>query len=109
MLASLAVLAAAAALPASLVRLGPDEHAQVSATTGNDEHDGLPAQDGTSASEQDDDLDEGQDGLDGVVAVIEIQTHTFVPSFASALWPMREARSPRTPHSDDTLRPPIAS
>ncbi len=72
------------------------------------DRDGSTSSDGESRSE-DDDLDERDVDLDDeLLAVIELETHTFVPLVDDASWPALTPRSPRAPHPDDALRPPIA-
>jgi hypothetical protein len=111
-LASLVVAVAAATLPTAFGTV----HADVDATIGSQdrdahEHDGRPGEDATSESSSDDDLDERLDDLDEadeLLAVFEATAHTFVSVARETSWHPHTPRSPRAPHPEDTLRPPIA-
>jgi hypothetical protein len=111
MLASLVVASAAATLPASFVTIRADVHATMRAQdAGEHEREGMPGQD-TGSESSDDDLDERLDDLDELdcVAVLDDTTPAFVPQTSGAAWQLHAPRSPRAPHPEDTLRPPIAS
>ena len=109
-LASLAIAAAAASLPASFVTIRYESTASMG--TQDDEargRDRSTSSDGESSSE-DDDLDERDGDLDDeLLAVIELAVPAFVPLVNEASWPVHTPRSPRAPHPDDALRPPIAA
>ena len=105
-LASLAVAVAAATLPSSLVTLPNEPTAQMADGAGDRDHDGLP--DTQSEPEEDDDLDERIDDVDDLLAVIDPPAERFVLLVNEASWLVHDVRSPRAPHPEDTLRPPIA-
>ncbi len=110
LLASLAVATAAITLPTSFLPVVSDTRARM-ASGDRDERDREDSrrQDGQSESAQDDDLDERFDDLDDLAAVLDHDTVAFVPRVLATSWVSHVARSPRSPHREDTLRPPIAA
>lgn len=109
-LASLAVATAAASLPASFVTtVGETSPAVAGSDAPGDERGPIGSADTRGEPEEDDDLDERFDELDDLVAVLGAETATFVRCPAQTSWPVHDARSPRAPHREDTLRPPIAA
>jgi hypothetical protein len=109
-LVSLVIAAAAAFLPASFVTIRYESTASMGAQDDDaPDRDGSTSSDGESISE-DDDLDERDGDLDDeLLAVIELDAHAFVPLVNEASWLVHTPRSPRAPHPDDALRPPIAA
>ncbi len=110
MLASLAVAVACATLPASLTSLIGDRDAAYTAMGGHGAgHDARGTDTGRESSE-DDDLDERDDldDLDDLLAIVSAHTRTFVALVTVPTWLVHTPRSPRAPHPEDTLRPPIA-
>ena len=108
-LVSLAIAAAAACLPASFVTIRYESTASIGA-----QDDDAPDRDRSTSSDgestNDDDLDERDGDLDDeLLAVIELDAHAFVPLVNEASWLVHTPCSPRAPHPDDALRPPIAA
>lgn len=109
-LASLAIVAAAAVLPASLVTIVGERAHTIRADDTRESDDARHASESvTSEPEEDDDLDERLGQTDELVAVLAAVARPFVPSSAETSWPVHEACGPRAPHPEDTLRPPIAA
>ena len=108
-LASLAVAAAASSLPAAMASATGDDRPQIARDgDGGGAHDAATPGDAQPAPEEDDDLDERLDDLDELVAVVAVGGRAFLPGTDARPWPMHDARCPRAPHFEDTLRPPIA-
>ena len=108
-LISLVVATAAASLPASFVTIRYEARASMSDAPDHD-GEGSPMGDAESSPSEDDDLDGRDDGdLDDLVAILDVDVDDRVPLVNETSWAAHVPRSPRSPHRQDTLRPPIAS